>query len=595
MDIDDLCMGCLEPRGATPVCPACGWVEGTQPEHPAHLRPRTMLHNQYVLGRVLGHGGFGIAYIGWETNLEMKVAVKEFLPGDHATRGSNGTTVTPYSGESREYFEYGLTKFLEEGRAVARFNDHPGIMPVFSFFRENGTGYLVMPYLPGMTLKKYLDLKGGRIPFDHAVEIAMPVMDTLRAVHEVGLLHRDISPDNIYITTTARVKLLDFGAARHALGDRSQSLSTILKSGYAPFEQYQTRGRQGPYTDVYALAATIYRCITGQPPIEAPSRVSHDELAPPSALGIDISPQAEAVLLQALAMDARQRFQRVQELQDALADLPLDRESPFDGSPIGTIALDRTLPKRNEGRGGAGDARQGEGGGGGARGDGGVPPFGVRWADWAGGGAGAGGGGAAGGGAAGGGAAGGGAAGTNIAKPHPLRVVVDLMERPAAIVGDLVAHRTGIALAREEHAAARSGGLITGLIFGLLGTLVCLSLLISPPPYVVPNGGLSSLVWNLRVIGGLAGAVAMAIGGAAGLAGDRRGGAVVWAAGWYVIAFALAGMVVQLVGYLGYTSFTIWLFSDLPMEIWRTVPSLTPTVLVLLLLWARARAGQESV
>ena len=209
MNVDDLCMGCFEPRGGAPACPACGWVEGRAPEHPAHLKPRTRLRDQYVIGRVLGHGGFGIAYIAWDTTLEMKVALKEFMPGEHATRGVDGVTVTPYSGDSCEHFAYGLTRFLDEGRAVARFNDHPGIVPVLGFFREHGTGYLVMQYVPGMSLLQYLRLKGGRIPFTHAVEIAFPVMDTLRAVHEVGLLHRDISPDNIYITSASRVKLLD--------------------------------------------------------------------------------------------------------------------------------------------------------------------------------------------------------------------------------------------------------------------------------------------------------------------------------------------------------------------------------------------------
>jgi serine/threonine protein kinase len=340
MDVDDLCTGCFGSRGGAPVCPACGWVEGRAPANPVHLRPRTLLRDHYVVGRVLGHGGFGIAYIAWDTTLEMKVALKEFLPGDHATRGADGTTVTPYSGDSREHFEYGLTKFLDEGRAVARFNDHPGIVPVLGFFREHGTGYLVMQYVPGMSLLEYLRLKGGRIPFAHAVEIAIPVMDTLRAVHEVGLLHRDISPDNIYITSTGRVKLLDFGAARHALGDRSQSLSMILKSGYAPFEQYQTRGRQGPYTDVYALAATIYRCITGEPPTEAPSRVVDDPLAPPRTHGVDMPPAAEAVLLRAMAVDASRRYQDVREFQDALMEVmsgALPKPSP--DAPIASVTL----------------------------------------------------------------------------------------------------------------------------------------------------------------------------------------------------------------------------------------------------------------
>jgi serine/threonine protein kinase len=299
-------------------CPDCGFVEGTLPQSPVHLPPRTVLRDQYVLGRVLGHGGFGIAYLGWDSHLEMKVAVKEFLPTDYATRGAQASQVTPYSGESRDHFEYGLTRFLDEGRAVARFNDHPGIVPVLNFFRDNGTGYLVMQYVPGMSFKEYLALRGGRIPFDEAVSIIMPVMDTLREVHQTGMLHRDISPDNIYISTTKRVKLLDFGAARLALGDRSKSLSVILKAGYAPFEQYQTRGRQGAWTDVYALAATLYRALTGATPPEAPARIAGEPLSPPSALGVAMPADAEAVLLRALAVDAEDRYQEIGEFQQAL-------------------------------------------------------------------------------------------------------------------------------------------------------------------------------------------------------------------------------------------------------------------------------------
>ncbi|MFN8057896.1 MAG: protein kinase [Vicinamibacterales bacterium] len=335
MNVDDLCMGCMTDRQGALTCAACGYVEGTPPEELVHLRPRTRLQN-YLIGRVLGHGGFGIAYIGWDENLEMRVAIKEYLPGRYATRSPDGTSVTPYSGEFKDVFDYGLTTFMDEGRAVARFNDHPGIIPVLNFLRANGTGYLVMNYVPGMTFKEYLDLKGGVISWSDTVAIATPVMDTLRVVHQVSLLHRDISPDNIYLSQSRQVKLLDFGAARIALGDKSQSLSTILKDGYAPKEQYLSRGRQGPYTDVYALAATMYRAVTGRKPPQALERVDHDELEPPRALGVDISPGAEAVLLKALAVDASSRFQTVTEFQEALSASALgadERTAPVRQTP----------------------------------------------------------------------------------------------------------------------------------------------------------------------------------------------------------------------------------------------------------------------
>ena len=175
-----------------------------------------------------------------------------------------------------------------------------------------------MEYVEGVTLKEYLAKKGGQISFEEAKGIMMPVMDALREVHQAGMLHRDISPDNIYITTAAQVKILDFGAARYFAGEQSKSLSVILKSGYAPEEQYRSKGKQGPWTDVYATAATLYRVITGQTPPEALDRMAEDTLTPPSRLGVAIPPPAEQALLQALAVNAGQRFQTMGEFQQAL-------------------------------------------------------------------------------------------------------------------------------------------------------------------------------------------------------------------------------------------------------------------------------------
>jgi serine/threonine protein kinase len=170
----------------------------------------------------------------------------------------------------------------------------------------------------GLTFKQYLAQQPeGRLPFDQALKLLMPVMDALRAVHKDGLLHRDITPDNIYLTRSGRVKLLDFGAARFAAGEHSRSLSVILKPGYAPEEQYRTRGQQGPWTDVYSLAATLYRAITGQVPPEALDRLDADELVPPSQLGAVITPEQEAVLVRALAVRASARFESVEALQQA--------------------------------------------------------------------------------------------------------------------------------------------------------------------------------------------------------------------------------------------------------------------------------------
>jgi serine/threonine protein kinase len=249
----------------------------------------------------------------------MKIAVKEYLPGSLATRQPGSAQVSVYSGEARNYFEYGLDKFVEEARTLARFQGHPGIVSVYNFFLTNGTGYLVMGYVDGFTLGEYLQNQGGRIPFEMARNILTPVMDALREIHNYGVLHRDISPDNIYLTSSGQVKLLDFGAAGYAMGERSQCLSVILKPGYAPEEQYRSSGNQGPWTDVYSLAATFYRAITGQIPPDALDRLHNDEIKPPSQLGARMPAQEESALMKALRVRSADRFPDIHSFQFAIA------------------------------------------------------------------------------------------------------------------------------------------------------------------------------------------------------------------------------------------------------------------------------------
>ncbi|WP_139488250.1 protein kinase domain-containing protein [Brevibacillus dissolubilis] len=319
MSMNARCLGCMSEKTADP-CPTCSWVEGTEAEAPHFLAPGTLLHGKYLIGRVLGHGGFGITYLGWDNDLNMKLAVKEYLPQGFATRAKEETSVSVYSGDLYTQFTEGLNKFLEEARVLAQFNNHPGVVSVRDFFKENGTAYLVMYYLEGITLKQFLERNGGKIPYETAIEIIRPVLDALHEVHQKGILHRDISPDNIYITKERQVKLLDFGAARQTINEYSKSLSVILKPGYAPVEQYHSKGRQGAWTDVYAVAATIYRAIVGQTPPDSLDRLEEDTLVPPSQLGTAIPPHAERALLQALAIKVNDRLQSMQALQQALAE-----------------------------------------------------------------------------------------------------------------------------------------------------------------------------------------------------------------------------------------------------------------------------------
>jgi len=293
-----------------------------------YLSADTILNNRYEIESVLGHGGFGITYAAHDKTLDVRVAIKEYLPRQLATRGEGQTQVAVFTGEARQQYDYGLRKFLEEARSVARFANHPNVVSARDYFEANGTAYMVMEYIEGVTFKQFLQQKGGRIPFELASQMMMPVMDALREVHVTGLLHRDISPDNVYITADGRIKLLDFGAARYFTGEQSKSLSVILKTGYAPEEQYRSKGRQGPWTDVYASAATMYRAITGRTPPDALDRKEEDTLEPPSQLGIAITPAAEQALMKALAVNAQSRFQDMGEFQAALRSEAIMPSSP---------------------------------------------------------------------------------------------------------------------------------------------------------------------------------------------------------------------------------------------------------------------------
>src|SRR5260370_6452733 len=226
---DRLCMGCMEPLGESTVCPHCRWNDAAPITIPLYLKPRTVLQEQYVVGRMLGHGGFGITYLGWDLHLERKLAMKEYLPSAMASRDSGNSKVIPNAGQLEKDFDWGLERFLDEARTLARFQNQPGIVAVSNFFRANGTAYLVMEYVEGITLDDYLKRKEGRIPFEKALRIMMPVMDALREVHKANIMHRDISPDNVYLCNSGPVKLLDFGAARYAISQHSRKLSIILK------------------------------------------------------------------------------------------------------------------------------------------------------------------------------------------------------------------------------------------------------------------------------------------------------------------------------------------------------------------------------
>ena len=296
----------------TASCPYCGRRNDEEvPLH--HIKPGTVLDRKFLVGMAIGEGGFGITYIGRDLNLDIKVAIKEYYPVGYVNRyniDTNGVTnITTKN--NNDFFETGKEKFLQEARILARFSGEPGIVDVRDFFEENNTVYIAMEYLEGKDLKQYLKEVGCLSPAQ-TFKLMLPVMQTLTKVHTSGVIHRDISPDNLRLTKNG-IKLMDFGAARDI---SYQSHSVILKLGYAPEEQYRSKGRQGPWTDVYALCATMYKCITGITPDESIERAVSDELKTPSALGININPTFEATLMRGLSVFQQDRYQSIDELLD---------------------------------------------------------------------------------------------------------------------------------------------------------------------------------------------------------------------------------------------------------------------------------------
>lgn len=322
--MDIFCMGCMEKfSDEYQVCPYCGYIVGTKAAEALHIEPGSVLHDRYIVGRVLGFGGFGITYIGWDALLEQKVAIKEYLPSEFSTRMPGVTQVTVFNGDKKEQFRDGMKRFVDEAKRLARFHQCDGIVKVFDSFEDNNTAYIVMEYLQGETLAERLK-REGTIPPEQAVEMLIPVIRSLKVVHAEGIIHRDIAPDNIFITLDGQVKLIDFGAARYATTSHSRSLTVIVKPGYSPEEQYRSRGDQGSHTDTYAIGAVLYKMITGVTPPDALERRAFfetkkkDILKPISKYCKSIDSNLETAILNAMNVRIEDRTPDMEQLENEL-------------------------------------------------------------------------------------------------------------------------------------------------------------------------------------------------------------------------------------------------------------------------------------
>ena len=307
--------------GSYRICPHCGYVRGSLPEEPFQLYPGTVLGgDRYMVGTAAGVGGFGITYRAFDTRLQQVCAVKEYYPSANGivNRVPGNPKVIMYKGQRGEEFLAGKARFLSEARSMALFSAHPNIVHVYDFFEENGTAYIVMEYLDGVSFRDFIRSNPGGVPYETAEEVTLSVLNALKELHAHGIIHRDVSPDNVFITNGGQVKLIDFGAARFSDTEKETTRSIILKPGYTPPEQYRSKSVQGPWTDVYAAGAMFYRAVTGRKPDESVNRVIKDELPAPDAINPDIPKGVSNAIMRAMAISPELRYQTVDEFAAAI-------------------------------------------------------------------------------------------------------------------------------------------------------------------------------------------------------------------------------------------------------------------------------------
>lgn len=313
------CSGCFSLYdNELKMCPVCGYFSGAQPYVANHLFVGTELASRYVIGNVLGYGGFGVTYKAWDKKLDTVVAVKEYYPANFVNRAPGTESVIVLSGNARYQFDHGLSNFIDEARNIAKFGLHRNIVNVYDYFESNNTAYIVMEFLSGCNLKKRIDDSGGRIGTEECLHYAFNVLNALKDIHSGGIIHRDISPDNIFLCDNGSVKLIDFGAARLSSTDEAKNYTVILKRGFAPPEQYENISDQGPKTDIYALGATMYYCLTGQRPDESISRKINDTLIPPNEIDSSVESYVSDSIMKAMSLEPVFRFSDADEFERSL-------------------------------------------------------------------------------------------------------------------------------------------------------------------------------------------------------------------------------------------------------------------------------------
>ena len=340
MDYEKLCMNCMrEKKSQTEKCQYCGFDPKDYRSESAALPPFTILSGRYLLGREIGAGGFGITYLALDLILERRVAIKEFFMQEMMYRTKlDAVTVSTANGNEEEMYRSSRAKFEKEAKILAHLNNMPGIVQVYDCFLENGTIYIAMEYLEGKTLGEYIASKGGRLSVEETIQILLPIMQSLEKIHKEGIIHRDISPDNIKFAEDGVLKLYDFGGAKLEKGGAASKV-VYMKPGYTPLEQYSANGNQGPWTDVYAMAATMYYCISGKRLPEAPDRSVRKNQALFGAGDVKVSKQVEKVLSKALEIYYEDRYQTMEEFSKALQEKDNRKKFVIPGIATGAVLV----------------------------------------------------------------------------------------------------------------------------------------------------------------------------------------------------------------------------------------------------------------
>lgn len=314
VNYNNLCYRCFSEKPiAERPCPKCGYKNGQESSNGNCLTPGNLLHGRYMVGTPLGIGGFGITYKCLDTKIGGICAVKEYFPANIAKRINKANTVVI---EEQNFGRYNkiMKRFVEEAELVKSLK-HRNIITIYDNFYENNTAYYVMEYCDGIDLRRYTNNFARKLEYDEGMNILYQIMNGLEYIHSKGILHRDIAPDNIYVTKNNTVKILDFGSARSEMDQFDHELSVIVKVGYAPIEQYGGRGKQGSYTDIYALGATFYHLFTGRIPMESTQRVAEDNLVPFSSLRPDLPDNLKYCIEKSMELTTARRIHDIGEMK----------------------------------------------------------------------------------------------------------------------------------------------------------------------------------------------------------------------------------------------------------------------------------------